>query len=65
VEIARVAHFQAAPTTTRKEAAFTLCSVGRKDIIPDGVTEIGYADDSLIVCTVFFHRIPVLQLLNS
>jgi uncharacterized membrane protein YkvA (DUF1232 family) len=45
--------FQTAPTATRKEAAFALRYADQKiDIIPDGVAEIGYADDSLIVCTV-------------
>jgi hypothetical protein len=38
---------------SRKETAFALCySTETKDIIPDSVSEIGYADDSLIVRTV-------------
>jgi uncharacterized membrane protein YkvA (DUF1232 family) len=45
--------FPVGSDASRKETAFALrYAVQEKDIIPDGVPEIGYADDSLIARTV-------------
>jgi uncharacterized membrane protein YkvA (DUF1232 family) len=54
--------FQAGSEASRKETAFALRYAAKEtDIIPDFVSEIGYADDSFIVCTVLSRHQDVFR----
>jgi uncharacterized membrane protein YkvA (DUF1232 family) len=54
--------FPAGSEASRKETAFALrYMVKEADIIPDSVSEIGYADDSLIVRTVLSRHQDVFR----